>query len=145
MLSDVPSLPSTVAADPAQVYERFRLATSAGNEAFSDGAHGRAREHFQDALALARRLFQQAVDGRSCPERAAAVLLVARHNAAQNLARLGRFEEAGEQLEAACRTLCDWRSSPHASAELREACESLLPCALDACVAHLERCGAGAE
>ena len=75
-------------ADPMQAHERFRLASSAGNEAFSDGAHARACEHFEDALALARRLFQRAADGRACPEHAAAVLLVARQNAAQNLSRL---------------------------------------------------------
>ena len=136
---------SKVAADPTRAYERFRLATSAGNEAYSDGAHRRAREHFEDALALARRLFQRAVDGKACPERAAAVLLIARQNAARNLSRLGRLDEASEHLEAACRTLCAWRSSPHAPEGLRKACEGLLPSALDSCVAHMERCGAGSE
>ena len=145
MLLDPPTGLAAVAADPTRAYERFRLATSAGNEAYSDGAHERARAHFEDALALARRLFQRAADGKTCPERAAAALLVARQNAAQNLSRLGRLEEAGAHLEAACRTLCDWRFSPHASAGLRTACESLLPSALDSCAAHLERCGAGAE
>lgn len=143
MLPDLSRLLATEGTDPAQAYERFRLATSAGNDAYSDGAHGRAREHFEDALSLARRLFQRAADGKTCPERAAAVLLVARHNAARNLTRLGRLEEAGDHLEAACRTLCDWRASPHAPAKLRQACESLLPSALASCVAHLERCGAG--
>ena len=149
MLSDLPQRFSmSVAdpiADPMQAHERFRLATSAGNEAFSDGAHARACEHFEDALALARRLFQRAADVRACPEHAAAVLLVARQNAAQNLSRLGRLEEAGAHLEAACRTLRDWQSSGHAPAGLRKACEGLLPYALDSCVLHLERCGAGSE
>ena len=145
MLPDLSRLLTTTAGDPTGAYERFRLATSAGNEAYSAGAHGRAREHFEDALALARRLFQLATDGKSCPERAAAVMLVARHNAAQNLSRLGRLREAGEHLEAACRLLCDWRSSPHAPDALRQVCQRLFPCALESCVAHLERCGGGAE
>ena len=145
MLPNLPTRLPSVAADPTRAYERFRLATSAGNEAYSAGAHRRAHAHFEDALALARRLFQRAADGKACPERAAAALLVARQNAAQNLSRLGRLEEACEHLEAACRTLCDWRFSPHAPVELRTACASLLPCALEACVAHLERCGAGSE
>lgn len=145
MLPDLPPRLPTLATDAKQAYERFRLATSAGNEAFSTGAHKRACEHFEDALALARRLFQRAADGRTCPEQAAAALLVARHNAARNLTRLGRLEAAGAHLEAACRTLGDWRSAPHAPAELRQACEGLLPEALESCAAHLERCGAGAE
>ena len=133
------------AVDPTQDYERFRLATSAGNEAYSIGAHGRARGHFFDALTAARRLFQRAVDGNACPERAASVLLVARRNAALNLSRLGRLEEAAEHLEAACRALCDWRAAPNAPARLKKACEDHLPAALESCIAHLERCGAGVE
>ena len=146
MLStDFPSHSPVAVGDSTQIFARFRLATSAGNEAYSEGAHGRAVPHFLDALALARLLFQRAADGRTCPARAATALLVARQNAAQNLSRLGRFEEAGEQLEAACRTLCDWRSSPHAPPGLRKACEDFLPGALQSCELHMERYGAGTE
>ena len=145
MFNDLSSSLSAAAGDPSPAYERFRLATSAGNEAYSEGAHGRALAHFEDALALARRLFQHAAQGQGCPRRAAGALLLARQNAAQNLSRLGRLEEAGAHLEAACRTLSAWRASPHAPARLCTACEGLLPRALEACVAHLERCGAGAE
>ena len=132
-------------ADPTRAHARFRLATSAGNEAFSEGAHERARGHFEDALALARRLFQRAAEGKTCPEGAAAALLLAHFNAAQNLSRLGCLEQAGQHLESACRMLSDWRFSPHAPTKLRQACEGLLPSALNTCLAHLERCGASSE
>ena len=145
MFAEFLSLLDMTESDRSGLFERFRLATTAGNEAYSEGAHERAREHFEDALLLARQLFQRAVDERTCPVRATATLLVARFNAAENLSRLGRLEEAVGHVEAGYRTMCNWRSAPHAPAGLRNACEDLLPSAADSCSAFLERFGAGAD
>ncbi len=145
MLPNLPSRWLSPADDPQSAYTRFRLATWAGNEAYSDGAHLRALSHFEDALKLARRLFQRAADGEGCPERATSALFVARHNVARNLTRLGRLEEATAHLEATCRTLCDWRAAPHAPAKLSQTCDDLLPSAMETCIAQLERCEDGAD
>lgn len=127
--------------DPAWIFQQFRRATLDGNEAFSEGAVWRALELFEDALKLATKFFDQAVDGLCCPECACSALLVANQNIAQVLCRFGRFQEAERHLESVCCTLGEWQSSPKAEPRFRHACKKLLPDAVEGYIAHLERCG----
>lgn len=145
MFPDIARLLDAPACDPTNAFDRFRSATQAGNEAYAIGDHRQALGHFEAALKAARLLFQQAVEGRTCAERAAAAVLVSRYNMAQNLSAMGHRDQAAGQLEAVCRSFSDWRYSSHAPEKLRQVCEWLLPYMLETCVAHLRRCHAANE
>ncbi len=135
----------SVSTNLLRTYKRFKAATRAGNEAFLRGSLPLAREHFEDALAVARRLFQHAIDRDADPEIAVSSLCTAYRNAAETLSRLQRFEEAGQHLEAACRLLNLWRSAPNAPEGLRHACNGFFPEALELCITHLDRHGEDAS
>ncbi|WP_085127566.1 hypothetical protein [Tistlia consotensis] len=122
--------------------EAFATALKAGNEAFSRGAHDRAQALYGRAGAVAARLMLLAAAGQLGPDLAARALADARLNAAHNLLRRARLEEAGRQLAAVFETLCDWRDARHVPEALREACAAELPRVIAALVEQLERSGA---
>lgn len=127
---------------PPGEYHDWKCAMLVGNEAFSVGKHRIADMYFLEAIDCAERLFALCLTGGLCATAALEALIGARHNAAENLLRLGLIEEAHDHLLSVFQAVCDAIRSPATPETLRRASVVRLPFVLEALVSHLARSGA---
>ncbi|MDE1173181.1 MAG: hypothetical protein PW790_05835 [Parvibaculaceae bacterium] len=102
---------------------RWKALTAAGNAAFAQGRREEAERCYAAALAEAEAAFSAFRAGRSDPDLdAAAMLVIASANAADNWLDMGQGRRAGEQIVMLCRRLCAALESDDLALEVRERC-----------------------